>query len=63
MGGQALPRRLEQLSERSRRYSLSMLVPMGQEMAYRYQEELMHQTLAVLREYLRRYDSNAPATA
>ncbi len=46
--------RLEELSARSRRYSLSMLVPMGQEMAYRYQEELMHQTLAVLRDYLRR---------
>jgi hypothetical protein len=45
---------LEELSARSRRYSLSMLVPMGQEMAYRYQEELMHQTLAVLRDYLRR---------
>jgi hypothetical protein len=40
---------LERLSARSRRYSLSMLVPMGQEMAYRYQEELMHQTLAALR--------------
>ena len=42
---------LEELSSRSRRYSLSMLVPMGQEMAYRYQEELIHQTLAALRTF------------
>jgi len=46
--------RLEELSARSRKYSLSMLVPMGQEMAYRYQEELIHQTLAALRGHLGR---------
>jgi hypothetical protein len=45
---------LEQLSARSRRYSLSLLVPMGEEMTYRYQEELMHQTLTALREYQQR---------
>jgi hypothetical protein len=45
---------LEALSVRSRRYSLSMLVPMGQEMAYRYQEELVHQTLAALHELQQR---------
>jgi hypothetical protein len=45
---------LEALSMRSRKYSLSMLVPMGQEMAYRYQEELIHQTLSALRELQRR---------
>jgi len=39
----------EQLSMRSRKYSLSMLVPMGQEMAYRYQEELIHQMMTALR--------------
>jgi hypothetical protein len=50
---------LEALSERSRRYSLSVLVPMGQEMAYRYQEELIHQTLAALRELQRRATSVA----
>lgn len=44
-------RGLEDLSAKSRRYSLSMLVPMGQEMAYRYQEELIHQTLAALRTF------------
>jgi hypothetical protein len=45
---------LEQLAARSRRYSLSMLVPMGQEMAYRYQEGVIYETIAVLREFLRR---------
>jgi hypothetical protein len=45
---------LEALSGRSRRYSLSVLVPMGQEMAYRYQEELIHQTLAALHDLQRR---------
>jgi hypothetical protein len=45
----ALITALEQLSARSRRYSLSLLVPMGQEMAYRYQEELIHQLIAALR--------------
>jgi hypothetical protein len=45
----ALIAALEQLSARSRRYSLSLLVPMGQEMAYRYQEELIHQLIAALR--------------
>lgn len=45
---------LTRLSVRSRRYSLSLLVPMGEEMSYRYQEELIHQTLSSLREYQRR---------
>jgi hypothetical protein len=31
-----------------------MLVPMGQEMAYRYQEEIIYETLAVLRDFTRR---------
>ncbi len=47
-------RELEQLAARSRRYSLSMLVPMGQEMAYRYQEGVIYETLAVLRDFRRR---------
>ncbi len=50
---------IEELSARSRRYSLSVLVPMGQEMAYRYQEELMHQTLTTLRELLRKHPADA----
>ena len=41
--------RLSALFERSRRQSLSMLVPMGQEMAYRYQEGLMADLLHALR--------------
>ncbi len=41
--------RLGALSEKSRRQSLSMLVPMGQEMAYRYQEALMADLLHALR--------------
>lgn len=40
---------LEELAARSRKQSLSVLVPMGGEMAYRYQEQLVHETLAVLR--------------
>jgi len=43
--------RLAALSERSRRQSLSMLVPMGQEMAYRYQEGLMADLLHALRSF------------
>jgi hypothetical protein len=44
----------EGLAARSRRYSLSVLVPMGQEMAYRYQESVIYETLAVLRDFLKR---------
>jgi hypothetical protein len=47
-------RGLEELAARSRRYSLSTLVPMGQEMAYRYQEGVIYETIAVLRDYLGR---------
>ena len=47
---------LEKLAARSRRQSLSMLVPMGQEMAYRYQEEIIYQTLSVLRDFVRRLE-------
>ncbi len=43
--------RLGALSERSRKQSLSMLVPMGQEMAYRYQEALMANLLHALRSF------------
>ena len=39
---------------RSRKQSLSVLVPMGQEMAYRYQEGVIYETIAVLRDFLRR---------
>ncbi len=52
---------LETLAARSRRQSLSVLVPMGQEMAYRYQEEIIYQTLAVLRDFVRRAEPQAEA--
>jgi hypothetical protein len=48
---------LEELAQRSRRLSLSVLVPMGSEMAYRYQESLIHETLAVLRAFRERWRS------
>ncbi|HEY8088330.1 MAG TPA: TAXI family TRAP transporter solute-binding subunit [Polyangiaceae bacterium] len=44
----------EELHARSRRQSLSVLVPMGQEMSYRYQEGVIQDALAVLRGFLRR---------
>ncbi len=44
-------RDLEALGQRSRKWSLSPLVPMGGEMAYRYQESLIHERLAVLRAF------------
>jgi TRAP-type uncharacterized transport system substrate-binding protein len=53
-GVESLITRLEALAARSRRQSLSVLVPMGQEMAYRYQEEIIYETLAVLRDFLNR---------
>lgn len=46
---------LQELAERSRRLSLSVLVPMGGEMAYRYQENLIHETIAVLRGFRERW--------
>ena len=51
---QQVVRQLEALAERSRRQSLSVLVPMGQEMAYRYQEGVIYETLSVLRDFMRR---------
>jgi TRAP-type uncharacterized transport system substrate-binding protein len=47
--------RLAGLSERCRRQSMSMLVPMGQEMAYRYQEALIADLLYALRAYRSRF--------
>jgi hypothetical protein len=43
--------KLEALSRRCRRQSLSMLVPMGQEMSYRYQEGLVAEWLNALRSF------------
>ncbi|MFO1216466.1 MAG: TAXI family TRAP transporter solute-binding subunit [Burkholderiaceae bacterium] len=46
--------RLEALAERCRRQSLSILVPMGAEMFYRYQESLIAELLYALRVYRER---------
>ena len=46
--------RLAALSDRCRRHSLSLLVPMGQEMAYRYQETLISDLLFALRAFRER---------
>ncbi len=46
---------LEALAIKSRKQSLSVLVPMGGEMVYRYQETLIHETLAVLRGFRERW--------
>jgi TRAP-type uncharacterized transport system substrate-binding protein len=48
---------LATLAERCRRQSLSILVPMGQEMAYRYQEGLMADLLYALRAFRERLGS------
>jgi hypothetical protein len=50
----ALITRLEALAERCRRQSLSILVPMGAEMFYRYQESLIAELLYALRLYRER---------
>jgi len=44
-----LMRRLSELSDRCRKQSLSLLVPMGEEMSYRYQEMLIAELLRALR--------------
>jgi len=46
---------LEGLAQRSHRASLSVLVPMGGEMVYRYQERLIHDALAALRVFRERW--------
>ncbi|MEP7120767.1 MAG: hypothetical protein ABJE95_07655 [Byssovorax sp.] len=50
---------LEALALRCRSQSLSVLVPMGGEMAYRYQEQLILETIAVLRGFVARRDEAA----
>ncbi|MCC6807529.1 MAG: hypothetical protein IT381_08900 [Deltaproteobacteria bacterium] len=45
---------LEVLAAKSRKQSLSILVPMGGELAYRYQESLMFESMTVLRAFLER---------
>jgi hypothetical protein len=57
----ALVGRLQALSERCRSQSLSVLVPMGEEMSYRYQETLIADLLHVLRQYRSRLTQATPA--
>jgi TRAP-type uncharacterized transport system substrate-binding protein len=47
----SLLERLDALAERCRRKSLSILVPMGEEMSYRYQETLIAELQFALRQY------------
>ena len=49
--------RLDALAERCRRKSLSVLVPMGEEMSYRYQESLIAELQHALRSYRDRLPS------
>jgi TRAP-type uncharacterized transport system substrate-binding protein len=52
----ALTAELGLLAERCRRQSLSFMVPMGQEMGYRYQESLIADLVHALRTFRRRLD-------
>lgn len=47
----ALMANLTALAERCRKQSLSVLVPMGEEMSYRYQETLIYDLITALRSY------------
>jgi hypothetical protein len=49
-----LVRRLSALLELCRKQSMSVLVPMGEEMQYRFQEALMADLLRALRQYMER---------
>jgi hypothetical protein len=55
--------RLATLSERCRRQSQSVLVPMGQEMGYRYQEELIADLLHALRSFRDRLEPQRVSSA
>ena len=50
----SLIERLARLGAKCRKQSLSLLVPMGKEQAYRYQEEIIHRDLSALKAYRRR---------
>jgi hypothetical protein len=47
------------LAQRCRRQSLSIMVPMGQEMGYRYQEALIADLVHALKTFRRRLDVTA----
>lgn len=50
----ALIARLTELGQKCRKKSLSLLVPMGKEQAYRYQEEIISRFLSALKSYRQR---------
>ena len=52
----ALTAELGRLADRCRRQSLSFMVPMGQEMGYRYQESLIADLVHALRTFRRRLE-------
>lgn len=54
---------LNAISARSRKVSLSVLAPMGGEMAYRYQESIIHETIAVLRAFRDRWQKALAASS
>ncbi len=54
--------KLSELRERCRTQSVSMLVPMGQEMAYRYQEDQLEQAIAALRRFRHRVEETVEET-
>lgn len=49
---------LDKLSARCRTQSLSVLVPMGHEMVYRYQEQIMRETVTALRGFRARLNAS-----
>lgn len=53
----AIHAKYSELYERCRKQSISILVPMGREMAYRYQEHLMQQSMVALEQYIHRVES------
>lgn len=48
--------RLSRLGAKCRKQSLSLLVPMGKEQAYRYQEEIINRMLSAMKAYRQRMD-------
>ncbi len=54
----AIINRLEALEEKCRIWSQSMLVPMGAEMSYRYQEEIISRNITALRVYRSRLEES-----
>lgn len=52
----ALIERLARLGTKCRKQSLSLLVPMGKEQSYRYQEEIINRTISAMKAYRQRME-------